>query len=319
MSHHHNTQPEKHGAHAPQVAVRDGNRLLCPCCGEVLMVLQGEATKTSSPATTSSSKTKREEPMRHRSPSLDALIRRQEAQEEAARQASDRENAPPTKPPELTPNTDRPNYRADPLVIPIDPKIAAHQFPEGPPPPVVNFWKPKTVRTPSETIRPQRLRGVDDRFYDRMRYKSKKPLPDPCTYEMARLYAWTYYRMQKLDLQLQAEIEAKQAEIDALKRELDGVQEAVALKKSQPVRKASPQEEPRAERPPVKTPSSIQSFREARKAFTRRRKEAAREAFAGHAHEDEGMAPGAGCDGMTKGDDEANNDHEGNTQERGPP
>ncbi|MEW4562292.1 hypothetical protein AB1K70_07185 [Bremerella sp. JC770] len=315
MSHHQNTQPEKHGAHAPQVAVRDGNRLLCPCCGEVLMVLQAETSQTSSPAKSSSSKTKREEPMRHRSPSLDALIRRQEAQEEAARQASDRENAPPPQPAPPVPNTDRPNFRADPLVIPIDPKVAAHQFPEGPPPPVVNFWKPKTVRPPSETIRPQRLRGVDDRFYDRMRYKSKKPLPEPCTYEMARLYAWTYYRMQKLDLQLQAEIEAKQAEIDALKRELEGVQEEVAPKPAKPV----PEEKPREARPQGKTPSSIQSFREARKAFTRRRKEAAREAFAGHAHEDESMAPGAGSDGTTMNEDEANNDNEGNTQERGPP
>ncbi|MEW4566018.1 hypothetical protein AB1K70_26110 [Bremerella sp. JC770] len=312
MSHHHNTQPESNGAHTPQVAVRDGNRLLCPCCGEVLMVLQAETSQTSSPATKSSSKTKREEPMRHRSPSLDALIRRQEAQEDAARQAGDRENAPPPKPAPPVPNTDRPNFRADPLVIPIDPKVAAHQFPEGSPPPVVNFWKPKTVRTHSETIRPQRLRGVDDRFYDRMRYKSKKPLPDPCTYEMARLYAWTYYRMQKLDLQLQAEIEAKQAAIDALKRELEGVKEEVAPK---PV----PEEKPREARPQVKTPSSIQAFREARKAFTRRRKEAAREALAGHAYEDESMAPGAEWDGMTMGDDEANNDHEGNTQERGPP
>ncbi|MEW4562536.1 hypothetical protein AB1K70_08420 [Bremerella sp. JC770] len=317
MSHHQNTQPEKHGAHAPQVAVRDGNRLLCPCCGEVLMVLQAETSQTPSPATKSSSKTKREEPMQHRSPSLDALIRRQEAQEEAARQASDRENAPLPKPAPPVPNTDRPNYRADPLVIPIDPKVAAYQFPDGPPPPVVNFWKPKTVRTPSETIRPQRLRGVDDRFYDRMRYKSKKPLPDPCTYEMARLYAWTYYRMQKLDLQLQAEIEAKQAEIDALKRELEGGQEEVAPKTTQPVRA----ERPRAERPQGKTLSSIQAFRETRKAFTRRRKEAAREAFAGHAHEDEGMAPGMGLDdstGMTMGEVDTNDD-QASTNERGPP
>ncbi|MEW4565921.1 hypothetical protein AB1K70_25620 [Bremerella sp. JC770] len=317
MSHHHNAQPESNGAHAPQVAVRDGNRLLCPCCGEVLMVLQAETSQSSSPTKSSPSKTKREEPMRHRSPSLDALIRRQEAQEEAARQASDRENAPPTKPAPPVPNIDRPNYRADPLVIPIDPKIVAHEFPDGPPPPVVNFWKPKTVRTPSETIRPQRLRGVDDRFYDRMRYKSKKPLPDPCTYEMARLYAWTYYRMQKLDLQLQAEIEAKQAEIDALKRELEGVQEEVAPKQTQPVRA----EKPRAERPQGKTPVSIQSFREARKAFTRRRREAAREAFAGHAHEDEGMAPGAEPDGSSRSttSEVDTNDDQASTNERGPP
>jgi len=238
--------------------------------------------------------------MRHRSPSLDALIRRQEAQQEAACQARDRENAPP-KPLPRVPNTDRTNYRADPLVIPIDPKVAAHQFPDGPPPPVVNFWKTKSERPPSTTVRPKRMRCVDDRFNDRMRYKSKKPLPDPCTYEMARLYAWTYYRMQKLDLQLQQEIEAKQAEINALKRELHGEQkeapQAVASVKTPPVQEETPQAEPRAARPQAKPFPSLQSLRKAKKALRRRRKEAGWEALEGHAHADVSMAPGMGSDG----------------------
>ncbi|WDI42661.1 hypothetical protein [Bremerella sp. P1] len=243
MSHHHAAQPETHGAgspgHAPQVAVRDGNRLLCPCCGEVLLVLPNEPLaepvreKSARPANAAS------QSMPHpKSFTLDEIVRRQEAQEEAAFQAAMAEDVSPEEPSSQEAMTHWPHYGANSKIAWIDPKVAAYEFPEGDPPPISTSRRPIRSRSLSDDSREPRERDSDTRFREWELRRAKRPLREPQTYASARLFAWTYYRLKTLNIQLIGEVTAKQDEIDALKRELN-------VSKQEP----SQEEQPRPETP----------------------------------------------------------------------
>ncbi|WDI40006.1 hypothetical protein [Bremerella sp. P1] len=229
MSHHHAPQLETHGAgskgHAPQVAVRDRNRLLCPCCGEVLLVL-------------------------------------------------------PETPP---------SYGANRQVVDIDPETAAHEFPEDPPPQIPTR-RPTTLRPASLDQREPRERDEATRARERELYRSKRPLREPLTYEAARLFAYTFYRLQALDRQLHREICEKQEEIDRLQQELDGRKETSSHGVGSP----------------SKTLQKVVAHRETKQAITPRRRERVRHALQRHAQADLGVAPR-----LARNENHAN--------ERGPP
>ncbi|WDI44190.1 hypothetical protein [Bremerella sp. P1] len=239
MSHHHAAQPEKHGAghsgHAPQVAVRDGNRLLCPCCGEVLMVL-------------------------------------------------------PEKPP---------SYGANCQAVAIDPEIAAHEFPADPPPQIPTR-RSTTLRPASLDQCEPRERDEATRARERELYRLKRPLREPLTYEAARLFAYTYYRLQALDRQLHREICQKQEEIDALERELDGLKETSS----------------REERPQRAKQVKVRLYGEPKKIITPARRQRVRGALQRHAQADLGVAPGRLRD-VNAAAAGTNKTHE--ASERGPP
>ncbi|WDI41098.1 hypothetical protein [Bremerella sp. P1] len=215
MSHHHASQPETHGAgskgHAPQVAVRDGNRLLCPCCGEVLMVL-------------------------------------------------------PEKPA---------SYGASCQAVAIDPEIAAHEFPADPPPPMPTR-RTTRLRPASLDQREPRERDEATRARERELYRLRRPLREPLTYEAARLFAYTFYRLQALDRQLHREICEKQEEIDQLQRELDGLKETSS----------------RGARPQRTKQVKVRLYGESKKMITPARRERVRHALQRHAQADLGVAPG---------------------------
>ena len=166
-------------------------------------------------------------------PELERVIARQEAQELAAAQPPVQEESR-----KYEPNPEQPGYRADPIVVPIDPEVAAHAFPEVDPPKIPKPVKPPELRLPSGEYRPKPTRDWNTRHRERERRREKKPLRDPFTYESARLFAWTYYRLQKLDRQLHSEISAKQEEIDRLKSEL-GLSQAKTAPGVQKLREAS--------------------------------------------------------------------------------
>ncbi|MFN3152632.1 hypothetical protein, partial [Bremerella sp.] len=123
-SHHHAPQPENRGdghtSHTPQVAVRDGNRLLCPCCGEVLLVLPAEplnqvtSKKFNPPKFDPPKIDQRSKVKRISCPTLDAIIARQEAEEEAAFQASMAPKEPVEDSPVSPVEPEGPRYQADP-------------------------------------------------------------------------------------------------------------------------------------------------------------------------------------------------------------
>ncbi len=208
MSHSHTSQPEKHGAghhaDAPQVAVRDGNRLLCPCCGQVLMVL----------------KEKRFTPpkMHHQQgdprrtwPALEKLIAKQEAYLNASPEETSQE-----EPAWADRNIIRPFYRADALVVPIDPKVAAYAFPEGDPPrpDQASITKPVNLpeaRAPKDTLHDQPPRDSNTRYEEHQRRRAQRPLEEPFTEEGARLA-----------VRLEKEIAKKQARVERLRARLSG-------------------------------------------------------------------------------------------------
>ncbi|WDI42987.1 hypothetical protein [Bremerella sp. P1] len=239
MSHHHASQPETHGAgskgHAPQVAVRDGNRLLCPCCGEVLMVL-------------------------------------------------------PETPP---------SYGANRQVVDIDPETAAHEFPEDPPPQIPTR-RPTTLRPASLDQREPRERDEATRARERELYRLKRPLREPLTYEAARLFAYTYYRLQALDRQLHREICQKQEEIDALQRELDGLKETSSCE----------------ERPQRAKQVKVRLYGEPKKIITPARRQRVRGAIQKHAQADLGVAPARLRDSKVV---DAGTNETNEASERGPP
>jgi len=211
MSHHHNAQPETHGAHAPQVAVRDGNRLLCPCCGEVLMVLSVEAPDTSGDETPAAPAETPYGPISKKlySP-WDAIVARQDAAKEAAWRASaEAERAKHQQRYAEYLASDDPGFCADYLMVPIDPDVAAYKFPDEDPPQL-----PSAKRTtPRQASGTGRSRRNETRWRD-------VPLSEPYTYQEKRYLAWTYYWLKLQDLELQEKIRVKQAKIDALRREL---------------------------------------------------------------------------------------------------
>ncbi|MFN3150523.1 hypothetical protein [Bremerella sp.] len=277
-SHHHAAQPEKHGdghtGHTPQVAVRDGNRLLCPCCGEVLMVLPEEPLNQVTSKKFNPPKIDQKHRVKRIScPTLDAIIARQEAEEEAAFQAS----MAPKQPTEVSPASpvepEGPRYQADPIVVTIDPDIAAYEFPEHDPPPPPKRTRTRTPKIPLD--KPWRMRDKGDRGRDRDRQPRRKerPLVDPWSYRSARIYAWMYYRMQRLNVQLIGEICAKQEEIEQLENDLTGTKPEQSTKQDLRVPRPSPLG--RASQVPVPSTSETQPTIELNP----------------HAHADVGMAP----------------------------
>ncbi len=268
MSRCNTSQPEQHGVthagQAPQVAVRDGNRLLCPCCGQTLMVLK---EKRFTP------------PKRHHAqgdprrtwPSLERLI----AEQEAHYQNAPAQEVPEQEPRSADNNKDQPSYRADSLVVPIDPKIAAHQFPDFDPPSI-----PKPVKLPSERLPEVKLHCPPTRSengpYDQRRRNT--PLEEATTYEMARLYAWAYYRLQRLAVQIEKEIATKEAETNRLQGKLNGGKQEQASSTRPDRAVVTPQTHAQAD---VSVTSDV----------VRTRGMVASNGTQRHAHEDEGMAP----------------------------
>ena len=320
-SHHHASQPEKHGdgqpSHTPQVAVRDGNRLLCPCCGEVLMVLPEEplnqvtSKKFDPPKIDQRSKVKRIS-----CPTLDAIIARQEAEEEAAFQASMAPKEPIEDSPASPVEPEGPRYQADPIVVPIDPDIAAYEFPEHDPPPPPKRTRTRTPKIPLD--KPWRMRDKRDRGRDRDRQPRRKerPLVDPWSYRSARIYAWMYYRMQRLNVQLIGEICAKQDAIEQLTNDLTGNKPQPTTKQELRVPRPSPLG--RASQVPVQDAPEGQPNIE----------------LTPHAHADVGMAPGQTVDAIVGSTPESVQRHaqedlgvapggstqpSGDPNERGPP
>ncbi len=155
-------------------------------------------------------------------PSLERLI----AEQEAHYQNGSADEVPEEEPRVEDDNQDRPAYRADSLVVPIDAKIAAHEFPPLEPPPFDPPEVPKPVklpkmRTPSASYRYEPPRDWNTQYDEHQRQRRKRPLEEATSYEMARLYAWAYYRLQRLAVQIEAEIAVKQAEVAELQTELD--------------------------------------------------------------------------------------------------
>ncbi len=289
-------QPETHGVthsgQAPQVAVRDGNRLLCPCCGQTIMVL----------------KQKRFTPpkMHHAQgdprrtwPSLERLIAEQEAhyQNGSAQEVLEEETS------RADDKKDHPAYRADSLVVPIDPKVASHEFPPLDPPPFDPPEVPKPVklpktRTPGASYRYEPPRDWNTQYEEHQRQRRKRPLEEATSYEMARLYAWAYYRLQRLAVQIEKEIAAKQIVVDQLQSKLDAEPkqktEQQATEKpmnANPVHEEKSITTPRQVRPGRVhrthtqadlgvAPGTVKTIEKATTNATRR-----------HAHADEGMAP----------------------------
>lgn len=157
---------------------------------------------------------------RPQSPTLDKIIARQEAAKEAAHQ--DKADQPQSVSPV---ESNEPGYRADPIVVPINPDVAAYQFPEVDPPSPPKQTRTRTPKNPHTIPRPNwrrdlGLKKARSRFQLKRR-PNKNKLAEPWSYESARLYAWTFYRMQKLNLQLMEEICEKQEKIEQLKRQLN--------------------------------------------------------------------------------------------------
>ena len=279
MSRQHVKQPEKHGpgasAHGSQVAVRDGNLLLCPCCGEVLMELSDGLVDdlekaAAKPNVPSQFPLDADGLPRPPSKTLDEIIRRQDAAKEAAHRAKRTQAKQPVPPIE----PEGPRYQADPIVVPIDPDVAAYEFPENDPPPPPKKARTRTPKHPLAGLRPKFPRPSLE--VDRQPSQQRKPrrrerrLRDPWSYRSARLYAWMFYRMQKLNVQLIGEIYAKHEEIEQLKCELTG--QKVAKTQEVPVPRPSPLG--RASKVPAETAGRYESSAQAE-----------------HAHADVSMAP----------------------------
>ncbi|WDI40712.1 hypothetical protein [Bremerella sp. P1] len=211
MSHHHVAQLETHGAgsteHAPQVAVRDGNRLLCPCCGEVLMHLAVEEPCEEPSPTPEPAYPK---PPGMRPSPWEAIARRQDALKEAAWEAFQQaERAKQEARHAQFLASDDPGFCADYLTVPIDPHVAAYDFPEEDPPQLPSPKRTKQNRdedSPTRRKRPKRWKDL--------------PLEQPYTYQEKRYLAWSFYRLKLQDLELQEKIHTKQTKIECLRREL---------------------------------------------------------------------------------------------------
>ncbi|WDI42165.1 hypothetical protein [Bremerella sp. P1] len=260
MSHHHAAQPETHGAgspgHAPQVAVRDGNRLLCPCCGEVLLVLQETPAKP--PA---------KKPTRPRT-MLEEPIRRQQAQAEARLQDAIQRRL--SSPESRLPGDSPIGLLAQGMVVPIDPKVAQYEFPDQAPP---------KQKRPSQASAAERRRKRPSLLRKLVRLakprRSNGRIAEPLTYVSARLHAWLFYRLKRLNLQLLEEVAAKQEVVAALSHTVDLLDEGPS------------QEEPSQ----GNTPRKIVSVCKTQKVITPRRRERVRQAIQRHAPADLATAP----------------------------
>ncbi len=276
--------------------MRDGNRLLCPCCGQVLMVLK---EKRFTP------------PKRHHAqgdprrtwPSLERLIAEQEAHyENGAAQ-----EVPEEEPTSANDHQDDPMYRADSLVVPIDEKVAAHEFPPLDPPPldpppfdppkIERPAKPPAERAPQEGAAYQPPRDWNSRYEEHQRRRSQRPLEEATSYEMARLYAWAYYRLKRLAVQIEQEIAKKEAEVNRLQTKLNGGQQEITHQPSTetPMNTKQDYEEksitmPREGRPLRVDRTHAQADLVVAPGTLHENGHGTRR----HAHADEGMAPGSG-------------------------
>ncbi len=208
-------QPEQHGVthpgQAPQVAVRDGNRLLCPCCGQTIMVLKEKRFRPPK-------KHAIQGDPRRTWPSLERLI----AEQEAHYEKTSTQEVPQEEPQWTDDKPVRPFYRADALEVPIDEKVAQYEFPEVEPPKIDKPVKLPCARPPEATLRHQPPGDWNTQYEAHQRRRRQQPLQDPFTEEGARLFAWAYYRLQRLAVRIEKEIAAKQTEIDRLQTELNG-------------------------------------------------------------------------------------------------
>ena len=227
MSHSH-APPKKHGAghhsQTPQVAVRDGNRLLCPCCGEVLMVLPELPSKQVPPQP---SKPVPPKPTPAPLPDIEAMRKQAYDQLKAAFPS-------PPKRPRLKVDLSeadkgKPDPRTDHLVVPIDPVLANYEFPTTDPP------KDSTANRSERPYEPKRkpLAPLLRLPHLKKRKKRKRPLRNAYSYRTARLYAWTYYRLKQLNVQLLGEVDAKRRELYALQQEFLGPAVATWVAKQQ--------------------------------------------------------------------------------------
>ncbi len=201
-------------------------------------------------------------------PSLERLI----AEQEAHYQNGLTQEVPEEEPSAEDDNQDRPAYRADSLIVPIDPKIAAHQFPDVDPPQIPKPVKLSGERLPQAKHPHQPPRDWNTRYEEHQRRRSKLPLEEASTYEMARLYAWAYYRLQRLAVQIENEMAAKQKEIARLQAKLDGAQQE------------------KTEQPSTEKPMNTNPIHEEKNNKLERDLQPQRD-IQRHAHADEGMAP----------------------------
>jgi len=240
MSSTHEPQPETQGAHAPahapQVAVRDGNRLLCPCCGEVLFVLN-----VGTPRERGSEPGYPLRDPRHAGPTprqparrfkelpqpqvsiWDEITKEQEALKKAAFEAyCQAEKAEQEAQINRLLDTEDPGQMADRLVVPIDPQVNAYEIPAEDPPSLPKR-KRSTRRTPSSPrprdVERQRSRWQREHRLWRLLFES------PLTHDVKRLRAWTFYHWKRRDLQLQALIDRQQSRVDRLRRKRGGERE----------------------------------------------------------------------------------------------
>ncbi len=157
-------------------------------------------------------------------PSLERLIAEQEAHYHASA-----ETASDEQPQWADYNTVRPFYRADELVEPIDETIAEYEFPDSDPPPLDPSNVQRPVKLPDTSLPEVKLRHQPPRDWNtqyeaNQRRRRERPLEDPFTEQGARLYAWAYYRLQRLAVQIEKEIAAKQQKIARLQAKLNGGQ-----------------------------------------------------------------------------------------------
>ncbi len=223
-------------------------------------------------------------------PGLEDLIARQEAHYDQKQPADSPEDPPSLEQIWDQINAMRPFYRADAMVVPIDPKVAARAFPEIDPPLVPKVNGPAEDRPARK--RPPYIppRDNNTRYDERQRRRRAQPLGEPFTCEAARLYAWAYYHLKQLDRQLQQKIATRQAEINRLQAKLNGSQEEPASAKpasakqtgEKPTDKLQTNQEPKMNPSRVMQETSvIDQVPEGPVVRITNR----------HAHADEGMAP----------------------------
>ncbi len=231
-------------------------------------------------------------------PSLERLI----AEQEAHYENGVTQEVPEEEPPLANNDQDDPMYRADSLVVPIDEKIAAHEFPLLDPPPldppkIERPVKPPAEHSPQDGAAYKPPRDWNSRYEEHQRRRSQRPLEEATTYEMARFYAWAYYRLQRLAVQIEQEIATKEAEVERIQTKLNGGQQETTHHPSTetPMDNKQRYEEksittPREGRPLRVDPRYAQADLVVAPGTLHENGHGTRR----HAHADEGMAPGSG-------------------------
>jgi len=181
------------------------------------------------------------EPARPKMPGImpspwDKIARRQDAEKEAAWQAyeaSEKARQEALHAQYLA--SDDPKFCADYLTVPIDPVVAAYEFPTEDPPPLPGPKREKQTRQSDSPVRHQPKRNASEILLD-----------EPLTYQQKRYLAWTYYHLKLQDLELQEKILAKQAKIERLRRDLSEKKDAPSYEAHLPT-KDLPKVHPRVE------------------------------------------------------------------------